>query len=48
MKMSKQQFKPMAYISIISLPLFMWAYLSLAGTLSYHGLSLLGRAAAYS
>ncbi|MCL7474582.1 MAG: DUF106 domain-containing protein [Methanosarcinales archaeon] len=27
MKMSKQQFKPMAYISIISLPLFMWAYL---------------------
>jgi len=26
MKMSKQQFKPMAYISIISLPLFMWAY----------------------
>lgn len=27
MKMTKQQFKPMAYISIISLPLFMWAYL---------------------
>jgi uncharacterized membrane protein (DUF106 family) len=27
MKMSKQQFKPMAFISIISLPLFMWAYL---------------------
>ncbi|MDW7732371.1 MAG: DUF106 domain-containing protein [Methanolobus sp.] len=26
MEMSKQQFKPMAYISIISLPLFMWAY----------------------
>lgn len=26
MKMSKQQFKPMAYISILSLPLFMWAY----------------------
>jgi uncharacterized membrane protein (DUF106 family) len=26
MDMSKQQFKPMAYISIISLPLFMWAY----------------------
>jgi uncharacterized membrane protein (DUF106 family) len=27
MKMTKQQFKPMAYISIISMPLFMWAYL---------------------
>jgi uncharacterized membrane protein (DUF106 family) len=27
MNMTKQQFKPMAYISIISLPLFMWAYL---------------------
>ncbi|TGC08525.1 hypothetical protein CUN85_09170 [Methanolobus halotolerans] len=27
LEMSKQQFKPMAYISIISLPLFMWAYL---------------------
>jgi uncharacterized membrane protein (DUF106 family) len=27
MKMTKQQFKPMAYISIISIPLFMWAYL---------------------
>jgi uncharacterized membrane protein (DUF106 family) len=27
MKMTKQQFKPMAFISIISLPLFMWAYL---------------------
>jgi len=26
LEMSKQQFKPMAYISIISLPLFMWAY----------------------
>ncbi|MFV9630080.1 MAG: DUF106 domain-containing protein [Methanosarcinales archaeon] len=26
MKMTKQQFKPMIYISIISLPLFMWAY----------------------
>ncbi|RNI14474.1 DUF106 domain-containing protein [Methanohalophilus sp. RSK] len=26
MEMSKQQFKPMAYISIISIPLFMWAY----------------------
>jgi len=26
MEMSKQQFKPMAYISIISLPIFMWAY----------------------
>ncbi len=26
MEMSKQQFKPMAYISIVSLPLFMWAY----------------------
>ncbi|MBN1134119.1 MAG: DUF106 domain-containing protein [Methanosarcinaceae archaeon] len=26
MEMTKQQFKPMAYISIISLPLFMWAY----------------------
>ncbi|MDK2832594.1 MAG: hypothetical protein PWQ75_2346 [Methanolobus sp.] len=26
MEMSKQQFKPMAYISVISLPLFMWAY----------------------
>lgn len=25
-EMSKQQFKPMAYISIISLPIFMWAY----------------------
>ena len=25
-KMMKQQFKPMAYISIISLPLFFWAY----------------------
>ncbi len=30
MKMTKQQFKPMAYISIISLPLFMWAYLFIA------------------
>lgn len=26
MEMSKQQFKPMIYISVISLPLFMWAY----------------------
>ncbi len=26
LEMSKQQFKPMIYISIISLPLFMWAY----------------------
>ncbi len=26
MEMSKQQFKPMAYISIISLPIFIWAY----------------------
>ena len=26
MKMSKQQFKPMAYISIISVPLLMWIY----------------------
>jgi uncharacterized membrane protein (DUF106 family) len=25
-EMSKQQFKPMAYISIISLPIFLWAY----------------------
>ncbi|MCL7410800.1 MAG: DUF106 domain-containing protein [Methanosarcinaceae archaeon] len=31
MEMSKQQFKPMAYISIISLPLFMWAYSYIAG-----------------
>jgi uncharacterized membrane protein (DUF106 family) len=31
MKMSKQQFKPMAYISIISLPLFMWAYYFIGG-----------------
>jgi uncharacterized membrane protein (DUF106 family) len=31
MKMSKQQFKPMAYISIISLPLFMWAYYYISG-----------------
>jgi uncharacterized membrane protein (DUF106 family) len=31
MKMSKQQFKPMAYISIISLPLFMWAYFYISG-----------------
>ncbi|MDI9394792.1 MAG: DUF106 domain-containing protein [Euryarchaeota archaeon] len=31
MKMSKQQFKPMAYISIISLPLFMWAYYYVSG-----------------
>lgn len=31
MKMSKQQFKPMAYISIISLPLFMWAYYFISG-----------------
>ena len=26
MKMSKQQFKPMAYINIISVPLLMWVY----------------------
>ncbi|ADI73731.1 protein of unknown function DUF106 transmembrane [Methanohalobium evestigatum Z-7303] len=31
MEMSKQQFKPMAYISIISLPLFMWAYYYISG-----------------
>ena len=31
MEMSKQQFKPMAYISIISLPLFMWAYHYISG-----------------
>lgn len=31
MKMSKQQFKPMAYISIISVPLFMWAYFYISG-----------------
>ena len=35
MEMSKQQFKPMAYISIISLPLFMWAYYYI--TLPEHG-----------
>jgi uncharacterized membrane protein (DUF106 family) len=31
MEMSKMQFKPMAYISIISLPLFMWAYYYISG-----------------
>jgi uncharacterized membrane protein (DUF106 family) len=31
MKMSKQQFKPMAYISILSIPLFMWAYYYISG-----------------
>lgn len=31
MEMTKQQFKPMAYISIISLPLFMWAYYYING-----------------
>lgn len=31
MKMSKQQFKPMAYISIISVPIFMWAYYYISG-----------------
>jgi uncharacterized membrane protein (DUF106 family) len=31
MKMTKQQFKPMAYISIISLPIFMWAYYYISG-----------------
>ena len=31
LEMSKQQFKPMAYISIISLPLFMWAYHYISG-----------------
>jgi len=31
MKMSKQQFKPMAYISILSVPLFMWAYYYISG-----------------
>lgn len=31
MKMTKQQFKPMAYISILSLPLFMWAYYFISG-----------------
>ncbi|WP_340820557.1 DUF106 domain-containing protein [Methanolobus sp. WCC4] len=37
MEMSKQQFKPMAYISIISLPLFMWAYFYIK---SHEGASL--------
>jgi uncharacterized membrane protein (DUF106 family) len=31
MKMSKQQFKPMAYISIISVPLLMWIYYYISG-----------------
>lgn len=31
MEMSKQQFKPMIYISVISLPLFMWAYFYISG-----------------
>jgi uncharacterized membrane protein (DUF106 family) len=31
MKMSKQQFKPMAYISIISVPLIMWIYYYVSG-----------------
>jgi uncharacterized membrane protein (DUF106 family) len=31
MKMSKQQFKPMAYISIISIPLLMWIYYYISG-----------------
>lgn len=31
MKMSKQQFKPMAYISIISIPLLMWIYYYING-----------------
>jgi len=31
LKMSKQQFKPMAYISILSLPLFMWMYHYISG-----------------
>jgi uncharacterized membrane protein (DUF106 family) len=31
MKMSKQQFKPMAYISIISVPLLMWVYYYISG-----------------
>ena len=31
MKMSKQQFKPMAYISIISVPLIMWIYYYISG-----------------
>jgi uncharacterized membrane protein (DUF106 family) len=31
MKMSKQQFKPMAYISIISVPLLMWVYSYISG-----------------
>lgn len=35
MEMTKQQFKPMAYISIISLPLFMWAYYYI-GDLTIH------------
>jgi len=48
MKMSKQQFKPMAYISIISLPLFMWAYYYISG----HGAATMvfpfwGKQAAY-
>jgi uncharacterized membrane protein (DUF106 family) len=31
MRMSKQQFEPMAYISIISLPLLMWSYYYISG-----------------
>lgn len=31
-EMSKMQFKPMAYIGIISIPLFMWAYLYISQT----------------
>ena len=31
MKMSKQQFKPMAYISFISVPLLMWIYYYISG-----------------
>ena len=30
-EMSKQQFKPMAYISIISIPLWMWVYVHVSG-----------------
>ncbi len=30
-EMSKQQFKPMAYIAILSVPLFMWIYMELSG-----------------
>lgn len=35
MAMTKQQFKPMLYISIISIPLFMWAYSAIIHTPEY-------------